>query len=297
MTNSGDYNTFEDMTLQGLDVGIEIGDVFSPDLTGTVIQRIDSIAVPVVFRLFGGNVAEVHFRDIGPSAFSRAAWQIFGYSNRRLRSRQNITDQPHAPTPSWCPTLWAPCTVQDLDGNEIAWEDVPIWAQEFAPGLVGKGDNWQNASGPAGLAEAGGGGPTLTIENVVASSSFCDAWLIDSNYPAVRLTGLRQEGCAALYRNTGIYAPYTDRTRFSDVLAVIRIDYLNSGLRFPKIPAMIVRTGLQHVLLGRARRQRDHLQQGRAALHYGRDLPRPGRGIAISDRPEHRRKLLELESD
>ena len=76
MTNSGDYNTFEDMTLQGLDVGIEIGDVFSPDLTGTVIQRIDSIAVPVVFRLFGGNVAEVHFRDIGPSAFSRAAWQV-----------------------------------------------------------------------------------------------------------------------------------------------------------------------------------------------------------------------------
>ena len=144
--------------------------------------------------------------------------QIFGYSNRRLRSRQNITDQPHAPTPSWCPTLWAPCTVQDLDGNEIAWEDVPIWAQEFAPGLVGKGDNWQNASGPAGLAESGGGGPTLTIENVVASSSFCDAWLIDSNYPAVRLTGLRQEGCAALYRNTGVYAPYTDRTRFSDVL-------------------------------------------------------------------------------
>ena len=108
MTNSGDYNTFEDMTLQGLDVGIEIGDVFSPDLTGTVIQRIDSIAVPVVFRLFGGNVAEVHFRDIGSSlgktSLKLCLRKIFSFfrterlQQGRVAGQKILTETQFAPT-------------------------------------------------------------------------------------------------------------------------------------------------------------------------------------------------------
>lgn len=177
------------------------------------------VAVPTVFRLFGANVAEAHFRDIGADAFARAVWQTFGYSNRLIRTRQNATDRPTPPPLSWCPPLWAPCVVKDLDGREIVWDDIPPWAQQFAPGIVGKrGPNGTDAASQ-GLAQAvrspappghdahcllllvpqtkillvvwlvmqGGGGPTLTIENVVASSDFCGAWLIDSNYPAVRM--------------------------------------------------------------------------------------------------------------
>jgi hypothetical protein len=77
------------------------------------------------------------------------------------------------------------------------WDDVLASAQQFSPRIVGKRDADGNDMASQGLAQAGGGGPTLTIDTVVASSDFCAAWLIDSNYLAVRLSHLRQEGCAA----------------------------------------------------------------------------------------------------
>ena len=82
-------------------------------------------------------------------------------------------------------------TNQD-DATEITWEELPEYAQIACPAMIHRPD------GPTGGAWIGGGGPTANIQNVVTSSAFCTAWLVDSNGAPLRLQGVRNEGCNGL---------------------------------------------------------------------------------------------------
>ena len=61
------------------------------------------------------------------------------------------------------------------------------------------------------------------MSNIVSSSVFCAAWLVDSNGPVLRLQSVRNEGCNGLYRNNGSHAAGGTAHRFSDVLIDVNI--------------------------------------------------------------------------
>jgi hypothetical protein len=175
--------------LQGLDIGLEIGDPLSPDLVGSVVERIECMGARHCFVLFGANVAEVHFRDIHVNEFFGSGWLLTGSSGHRVRTRAQATATPTVPRDAGGEATVL--TNQD-DASEIVWEELPDYAQKACPAMLNRPD------GPTGGAWIGGGGPTANIQNVVTSSDFCTAWLVDSNGAPLRLQGVRNEGCNGL---------------------------------------------------------------------------------------------------
>ena len=82
---------------------------------------------------------------------------------------------------------------------------------------------------------AGGGEPTVSIRNVVASVDFCDAWLVESDSAPVRIQGVRMEGCGGLYRNHGVAGNSAEGEmqsprRFSDILIDVSAHSNGGGL-------------------------------------------------------------------
>ena len=208
-TNGGKDNLFQDLNFQGLDIGMQIGDPLSPDLVGSVIERVECMGARHCFVLFGANVAEIHFSVIHANQFYGSAWLYQGTSGRSVRTQKQIAAAPVVPRGA--DGTATVLTDQD-DETEIAWEQLPIYAQKNCPALLDKPE------GPTGGARVGGGGPTANIANVVSSSVFCTAWLVDSNGAPLRIQGVRNEGCNGIYRNNATHWPSDTRSRFTDML-------------------------------------------------------------------------------
>ena len=198
---------------EGLEIGLQIGDPLSPDLVGSVVERIQCMGARHCFVLFGANVAEIHYNAIHVNQFYGSGWLMQGTSDGSYVHGRRSSKMER------CHRISRESTVlTDQDGTtEIAWEELPTYAQQHCPALEDK------AAGPSGGAHVGGGGPTANIQNVVCSSVFCAAWLVDSNGPALRLQGVRNEGCNGLYRNNGTHWPSNSRSRFTDVLIDVSI--------------------------------------------------------------------------
>ncbi len=208
-TNGGKDNLFQDLNFEGLDIGMQIGDPLSPDLVGSVVERVECMGARHCFVLFGANVAEIHFTAIHANQFYGSAWTYQGSSGRSVRTQQQIAASPAIPRGA--DGTATVLTDQD-DVTEISWEELPEYAKEHCPALLDK------PKGPVGGAKVGGGGPTANIENVVSSSVFCTAWLVDSNGPPLRISGVRNEGCNGIYRNNATHWPTNTRSRFTDML-------------------------------------------------------------------------------
>eukprot|EP01043_Picozoa_sp_COSAG02_P032187 COSAG02_NODE_2141_length_9686_cov_3.045791_7_plen_355_part_00 len=160
-TNGGKDNLFQDLNFEGLEVGLQIGDPLSPDLVGSVIERVECMGARHCFILFGANVAEMHFNTIHANQFYGSAWLYLGTSGRSVRTQQQIAASPAVPRGA----DGAATVLTDVDDyTEISWEQLPLYAQQHCPALEGKAD------GPTGGAKVGGGGPTANIFNVVSSS-------------------------------------------------------------------------------------------------------------------------------
>ena len=235
-TNGGKDNLFQDLNFEGLEIGLQIGDPLSPDLVGSVIERVECMGARHCFVLFGANVAEMHFNTIHANQFYGSAWLYLGSSGRSVRTHQQILASPTVPRGA----DGTATVLTDMDdATEISWEQLPIYAQQHCPALEAKDD------GPRGGAKVGGGGPTANIVNVVSSSVFCTAWLVESNGAPVRIQGVRNEGCngmpgtrptfrvhvcihecvltvsfatAGLYLNNATHWPSNTRSRFTDML-------------------------------------------------------------------------------
>ena len=185
-TNGGKDNLFQDLNFEGLEIGLQIGDPLSPDLVGSVIERVECMGARHCFVLFGANVAEMHFNTIHANQFYGSAWLYLGSSGRSVRTQQQIAASPTVPRGA----DGTATVLTDMDGaTEISWEQLPTYAQQHCPALEAKDD------GPRGGAKVGGGGPTANIVNVVSSSVFCTAWLVESNGAPLRIQSVRNEGC------------------------------------------------------------------------------------------------------
>jgi hypothetical protein len=203
--NGGKLNLFENLSFQRMDIGVEVGDMFCPDLVASTFARCSWNAARIGIRLVGANVAEMWFKNGLSTHLEEATFQMVGFGGRVVRSLAE-KDAPAAQN-----------VLRDADGKEIFLEQIPerclSWNNDaFAPvRQAAGGDDPGHKSRPT----VGGGGPTSFISEWVSHNNYANAWFIESNGPAVRAEHIRCEGCAGVLRMTG---RGRSNVRFNDML-------------------------------------------------------------------------------
>jgi hypothetical protein len=193
--NGGKANLFENIGLHAMDTAVHVGGPLLPDLVGSSFRQLTIWDVRVGFRFFGANVAEMWLSDTKFNNYTEAGVQLVGYGIREARMMAARGTKP----PSGSASVLA-----DADGHEIFYEQVPKYArgQRFLP-CPPSGTGPYCSAGAEKRRMAGGGGPSVVVENMVASSE--KGFLFDSNGPAVRVEHVRLEGCSGILRNSGLW--------------------------------------------------------------------------------------------
>lgn len=196
--NGGKSNIFEGITLSNMDVGIQVGDPFGPDLVASSFRDIRLFAVRIGVRAVGANVAEIWFQNIFINKCEEAGFKLITHSGRVVR---NLAEKD---TPTNENVL------RDADGREIFLEQIPEYARKT------KVQNIEHADVPGSNRRpwVGGGGPTIVIQNVVSHMNNPKTWLVDSNGAPLRLYGVRHEGPGGIFRTRGGGVAM----RFNDIL-------------------------------------------------------------------------------
>ncbi len=196
--NGGKRNAFEGLRLSRMDVGFHVGGPFGPDLVAAEFRNIQISAVREGFRFVGANVAEMWLSGIMISNYDDCGFNLVTQSGRVVRGiaeRDTPTDEN---------------VLRDADGREIFLEQIP----ETAIGQKLMRAEHPEVEGSAQRPWVGGGGPTVTIYNVVAHARNPASWLVKSFHSPVRLSYLRHEGPGGILKAWGGAA----HGRFNDVL-------------------------------------------------------------------------------
>ena len=197
--NGGKKNTFEGIRLERLDVGIHIGGPFGPDLVGSTFRQISVNACRIGIRLVGANVAEMWFKECFIGSCEEAGFKLVGHRGRVLRNLRE-KDEPTNED-----------VVKDADGREVFIEQMP---PELVKQKLRESEH-PDVPGSKSRSWAGGGAPTCYMSDIVSHMHHPSAWMIDSNWAAVRLEHVRMEGCSGLLRVSG---EGMINVRFNDIL-------------------------------------------------------------------------------
>lgn len=229
--DGGKHNVFERISMTGVEVGFHVGGPFSPDLVASSFRNIVIEGMHVGMRFVGANVAEQWVENSHFNNWSVAGIQLVGHAGPRVirpLSSRGVAPPAHS------------AVFEDADGREIFVEQIPPYVLNKPP----------TKKGPGGTYIAGGGGPSVVMTNIVASSKKiktgdAPGWLVDSNGPSVRLQGVRMEGNAGLVRNTGrpLGSPPEAQPIASARFQTVLIDVNYAGN-----PARLIRIGpiIQH---------------------------------------------------
>jgi hypothetical protein len=198
--NGGKRNLFEGLNFIRMDVCVDIGGPFCPDLVASTFRRFGVQACRIGFRLTGGNVAEIWFENGMAGGCEEATWKLIGFRGRVVR---NLAEKG-TPTKER--------VFRDADGREIFLEQIP---KACFKKHVRQNKPHPDVPGSNRRSWVGGGAPTTFISKVVSHSSFAKAWVIDSNRAPVRVEHLRCEGAAGVLRMGG---RGMRNVRFDDIL-------------------------------------------------------------------------------
>jgi hypothetical protein len=193
-TNGGKNNQFENLEIRNVDVGIEIGDVFNPDLVGSTFTAIHIEDVRIGVRLLGANVTGMVFSNVTLSNYRQAGFSLLGFGGRRIRRTK-----ADPPASSGNGVLTDPDS-----GREIFADQVPPYTLEHMASRL-----------PDGQYVVGGGSNDLVIFGLEALSQSAASWLIDTNQCHVRIYSARLHGPGGLFRSS---ANYLFSGRFSNLL-------------------------------------------------------------------------------
>lgn len=197
-TNGGKNNRFEGLRFTRMDVAIDVGGPFGPDLVAGEFRNIQISAVREGFRFVGANVAEMWLSGIMITNYDDCGFNLVTHSGRVVRSlaeRDTPTDEN---------------VLRDPDGREIFLEQIPETA--VAQKLMRTAH--PDVEGSAERPWVGGGGPTVVIDNVVAHAKHPGSWLVKAFHAPVRLAHVRHEGPGGILR---AHAGAPDG-RFNDIL-------------------------------------------------------------------------------
>jgi len=193
--NGGKSNIFENLDLTRMDIGIWIGDEFSPDLVSSSFRLLNILYVNVGILVEGGNVATMGFYDVNVANFQDAGIKLRGYPARVIRDSTAIK------LPKGYGAL-----KNIVTGKEIFRKDIPKYAYEkrtFDMNIDGKK-----------YRVAGGGAPEATFYNLCTHTTDPSTWVIDSDWSAIRVYTARCEGPGGVFRRSS----NIKNSRFADVL-------------------------------------------------------------------------------
>lgn len=196
--NGGKNNLFEGLRLSRMDVGIDVGGPFGPDLVAGQFRGIQISAVRQGFRFVSANVAEMWLSGVMITNYDECGIDLVTHGGRVVRSlaeRDTPTEEN---------------VLRDPDGREIFLEQIPETA--IAQKLMRTPH--PDVEGSAGRPWVGGGGPTVVIDNVVAHAKHPASWLVRSFHSPVRLAHVRHEGPGGILQ---AWAGAPDG-RFNDIL-------------------------------------------------------------------------------
>ncbi|MCF7847758.1 MAG: hypothetical protein K9M45_02820 [Kiritimatiellales bacterium] len=198
--NGGKRNDFDQLEITRVDVGIHVGGPFGPDLVGSTFRQILVQSSRIGFLLEGANVAEMHFNECFLVHLEEAGFKLVGHGGRELRSLEQKDDpMPERPT-------------VDYAGRELFHEQMPerlvndkVHTRPHPDVNVGEDAMW-----------VGGGGPSITVRQLVAAMGDPRGWLFDSNGSNFRIENVRKEGSGGLLR---VQADFRRQSvRFNDIL-------------------------------------------------------------------------------
>jgi len=195
--NSGKNNQFENLKLVNLHVGIEVGDPMGPDLVSGHFHRISIANMGIGVRVMAMNVTGMVFRHIQLTSYRQAGFHLIGFGGRQIRV---TAEDPVAENVQ---------VLMDPDQrHEIFLNDIPAYARKR---MVWPHPDYGHV--------AGGGAPDVTIHALIGGSDHPEAWMIDSNFAAVRVYGAQVETAGGFFRRsyTGISG------RFNDVLVDVSV--------------------------------------------------------------------------
>jgi len=199
--NGGKYNRFQNLSIMRVDVGIDVGGPFLPDLVDGYFHMIRVEGARIGFRVVGANVAEMWFREISIGTVEEAGFKLGGYPARLIRSIKK-KDTPTSET-----------VLLDMDGREIFLEQIEHLKELMKQQVQTEADS--AVPGSNGRPWIGGGASSCLISTVEAHMHDPRSWLIDAWFAPVRIEYVRLEGSAGFMRS-GPQDAYNGR--FNDVV-------------------------------------------------------------------------------
>jgi hypothetical protein len=205
--NGGKNNRFENIRVQNLGVGFQIGSLFGPDLVGGTFVGTKAWGVRIGYHILGANVTNMVFISPIVQSFEEAGFLVSGFTARHIRRDKNDA-VPKPEIPGMKTVLY-----DEITGREIFRNELPKWMTE--PGVKYPVKTFKyNGVGPTLWAT--GGAPDITIYSLLAHSSHAESWVLDTDIGNIRVYGARIEGMAGIFRKRNSLGKWD--SRFSDVL-------------------------------------------------------------------------------
>ncbi len=188
--HGGKNNMFQQIEVQNVGIGFEVGGLYGPDLVGGTFLNCTTINLRIGYRFAGANVTSMVIINPLVAGYEEAGFQILGFTARKIR--QNADEPvPPAEIPG------APSVLMDLENqNELFQKDLPAW-------LTAKDVSYPTFRRDEGATLwAGGGSLEITIYGLLGHSRFINSWMFDTNWGNVRVYSARIEGMGGILRQT-----------------------------------------------------------------------------------------------
>ena len=118
----GKNNRVEDLMITNVGVGVEVGDLFGPDLVGGTFTNLQVDGLRIGFRLMGQNVTSMIFINPKVANFKEAGFKIIAFASRQNR---RSPDEPLAEK-NRHPRI--PSVLMDVDNERSIFQnELPEW--------------------------------------------------------------------------------------------------------------------------------------------------------------------------
>ena len=201
----------DDVVFRHCKIGLDIGDIYSPDLSQHLFQGLWFWQCETGVRVTGANVANLWFYGISMDGGVKTCFDLIGHSARKIRKS---ADEP-------MPTDGSD-VLRDQDGREVFWDSVPELPkkQGQVDQFFGKDKGYY----------AGGGYPELVVYGLEVHTSTPDAWVIRTNFAPIRIYSARCEGPGGLLRHTSPLGDFRNNVVLVDVSAVCKGEGSNGNV-------------------------------------------------------------------
>ncbi len=209
--NTSRHLVLDDIVFRRCRIGLDIGDIYSPDLSQHIFQGLWFYQCETGVRVTGANVANLWFYGVSIDGGCKTCFKLVGHSARKIRK------SPDEPMPADGYDV-----LRDQDGKEVFWNDVPELPKKQGQVAQYFGDEkgWY----------AGGGYPELVVYGLEVHTSTPDSWVIDTNFAPIRIYSARCEGAGGILRFNNPMGNFRHNVVLIDVSATCKGENSNGNV-------------------------------------------------------------------